>query len=52
MSALGHKQTFAVHQPMSALPSKATAKADISCWFSEVVASLGVKDARATGLPF
>ena len=23
MSALGHKQTFAVHQPMSALPPKA-----------------------------
>ena len=23
MSALGQKQTFAVHQPMSALPSKA-----------------------------
>ena len=28
MSALGQKQTFAVHQPMSALPPKATAKAD------------------------
>ena len=24
MSALGHKQTFAVHQPMSALPQKRT----------------------------
>jgi len=23
MSALGHKQTFALHQPMSALPAKA-----------------------------
>ena len=23
MSALGHKQTFAVHKPMSALPPKA-----------------------------
>jgi hypothetical protein len=29
MSALGHKQTFAVHQPMSALPPIATAKADM-----------------------
>ena len=28
MSALGQKQTYAVHQPMSALPPKATAKAD------------------------
>jgi hypothetical protein len=28
MSALGHKQTYAVHQLMSALPSIATAKAD------------------------
>jgi hypothetical protein len=29
MSASGQKQTCAVHQPMSALPLKATAKADI-----------------------
>src|SRR5262249_53711462 len=29
MSALGHKQTYAVQQPMSALPPIATAKADI-----------------------
>jgi len=29
MSALGHKRTCAVHQPMSALPPIATAKADI-----------------------
>src|SRR5262245_16059268 len=29
MSALGQKQTFALHQPMSALPPIATAKADI-----------------------
>ena len=29
MSALGQKQTYAVHQPMSALPPIATAKADI-----------------------
>src|SRR5262245_22574316 len=29
MSALGHKQTYAVHQPMSALHPIATAKADI-----------------------
>ena len=28
MSALGQKQTFAVHQPMSALPPIATAIAD------------------------
>jgi hypothetical protein len=28
MSALGHKQTYAVQQAMSALPLKATAKAD------------------------
>jgi hypothetical protein len=28
MSALGHKRTFAAHQPMSALPPIATAKAD------------------------
>src|SRR5262245_38677556 len=28
MSALGHKRTFALHQPMSALPPIATAKAD------------------------
>ena len=28
MSALGHKRTYAVQQPMSALPPKATAKAD------------------------
>ena len=30
MSALGQKQTFAVHQPMSALPPKAVAIADIA----------------------
>ena len=30
MSALGQKQTCAVQQPMSALHSKATAKADIA----------------------
>jgi hypothetical protein len=30
MSALGHKRTFAVHQPMSALPPITTAKADIA----------------------
>src|SRR5690348_1511576 len=29
MSALGQKQTYAVHQPMSALPPIATAKADM-----------------------
>ena len=29
MSALGHKQTFAVHQPMSALPPIAAKIADI-----------------------
>jgi hypothetical protein len=29
MSAQGHKQTFALQQPMSALPPIATAKADI-----------------------
>src|SRR5215831_3338890 len=29
MSALGQKRTFALHQPMSALPPIATAKADI-----------------------
>src|SRR5262249_36145856 len=29
MSALGQRQTYAVHQPMSALPQIATAKADI-----------------------
>jgi len=29
MSALGHKRTFALHQPMSALPPIATAKADL-----------------------
>jgi hypothetical protein len=29
MSALGHKRTYAVQQPMSALPPIATAKADI-----------------------
>ena len=29
MSALGKKQTFAMQQPMSALPPIATAKADI-----------------------
>src|SRR5262245_6647655 len=28
MSALGQKQTYALHQPMSALPPIATAKAD------------------------
>src|SRR5262249_33296381 len=28
MSALGHKRTFALRQPMSALPPIATAKAD------------------------
>src|SRR5262249_4771410 len=27
MSALGHKRTFALHQPMSALPPKATSNA-------------------------
>src|SRR5262245_60441520 len=30
MSALGQKQTYAVHQPMSALPPIATIKADLS----------------------
>src|SRR5262249_5975794 len=30
MSALGQKQTFALHQPMSAFPPIATVKADIS----------------------
>jgi len=30
MSALGHKQTYALQQAMSALPPIATAKADIS----------------------
>ena len=29
MSALGHKQTCALHKPMSALHPKATAKADL-----------------------
>jgi hypothetical protein len=29
MSALGHKRTYAVHQPMSALLPIATAKADL-----------------------
>src|SRR5215467_2213606 len=29
MSAMGQKQTFALHQPMSALPPIATAKADM-----------------------
>src|SRR5215475_10653287 len=29
MSALGHKRTYAVHQPMSALHPIATAKADM-----------------------
>jgi hypothetical protein len=29
MSALGQKQTCAMHQPMSALPPRATAKADM-----------------------
>jgi hypothetical protein len=32
MSALGHKQTYAVQQPMSALPPIATAKADFRKW--------------------
>ena len=35
MSALGQKQTFAVQQPMSALPPIATAKADIRWWIGE-----------------
>jgi hypothetical protein len=30
MSALGHTRTYAVQQPMSALPPKATAKADFA----------------------
>jgi hypothetical protein len=32
MSALGHKQTYAVHNGMSALPPTATAKADMRKW--------------------
>src|SRR5262245_21478527 len=32
MSALGHKQTYAVQQAMSALPPIATAKADMCKW--------------------
>src|SRR5262249_6783702 len=32
MSALGQKQTFALHQLMSALPPLATAKADTRKW--------------------
>jgi hypothetical protein len=31
MSALGQKQTFAVHQAMSALPPKATSNATLDC---------------------
>src|SRR5262245_58221671 len=31
MSAMGQKQTYAVQKGMSALPPKATTKADISC---------------------
>src|SRR5262245_46486173 len=30
MSALGQKQTYAAHKPMSALPPTATAKADMT----------------------
>ena len=32
MSALGHKQTFALQNGMSALPRIATAKADMRKW--------------------
>src|SRR5262249_15847759 len=32
MSALGHKQTYAPHNGMSALPPTATAKADMPKW--------------------
>ena len=35
MSALGHKRTYAVQKGMSALPPKATAKADIGALNSE-----------------
>jgi len=38
MSALGQKQTCAVHQPMSALLPIATAKADIPWWIGEASA--------------
>src|SRR5215467_14663602 len=37
MSALGHKQTYAVHKCMSALPPIATAKADIGTSFHHLV---------------
>jgi hypothetical protein len=35
MSALGQKQTYALHKRMSALPPIATAKADIRWFISE-----------------
>jgi hypothetical protein len=38
MSALGQKPTYALQQAMSALHPIATAKADISWWFSEASA--------------
>jgi len=33
MSALGHKQTYAPQQAMSAIPPIATAKADMPQWW-------------------
>jgi len=40
MSALGQKQTCAVHQSMSALPPIATAKANIRHSFNQLVGDL------------
>jgi hypothetical protein len=51
MSALGHKQTYAPHQVMSALPPIATAKADISWRFSEASPWDGGRAIRPTKQP-
>jgi len=49
MSALGQKQTYAVHQPMSALPPIATAKADIGKCIVSSMESGDRKGARVPG---
>jgi hypothetical protein len=51
MSALGHKRTYAVHKPMSALPPIATLKADMSVDRAAILElqDLGIEGATRTG---
>jgi hypothetical protein len=50
MSALGQKQTFAVHQPMSALPPITTARADFRTRSCLLYPSFYTTKPRGTGM--